>query len=137
MCARQMPLALRRSAVLHACPLANLRLNRSCCRLPAGCCPLLPATPQPHCPPALNLLDWWQGRFWLLAGFANPDSELFTQELRSIQAANSGEQGAHTCSLWCVPCAAQPAKGLPRVAAREAGRGEGEAAAPLCGWRAL
>lgn len=31
-----------------------------------------------------------QGRFWLLAGFANPDSELFTQELRSIQAANPG-----------------------------------------------
>jgi len=33
-----------------------------------------------------------QGRFWLLAGFANPDSELFTEELRTIQAANPGEQ---------------------------------------------
>lgn len=30
----------------------------------------------------------YQGRFWLLAGFANPDSELFTRELRSIEAAN-------------------------------------------------
>ncbi|KAI7845616.1 hypothetical protein COHA_000902 [Chlorella ohadii] len=30
----------------------------------------------------------YQGRFWLLAGFANPDSELFTEELRTIQAAN-------------------------------------------------
>lgn len=46
-----------------------------------------PPTPLPPVPPPARTP---QGKFWLLAGFANPDSVLYGEELRAAQEGNPG-----------------------------------------------
>ena len=68
----------------------------------------LTATPPPACHPDTPAQR--QGKFWLLAGFANPDSELFGDELQAAGAAAAKGLQFCFCSREGVPAAAAAAR---------------------------